>query len=296
MLASSDISPHLAALGGTHHGRLPEPPPRAADVRDDQPHRRGSIRLVLDRFDVRRIIDGHKTAHARLWRDTDPDDGLCQIGDRIPVQKRDAGVVLHVRIIDTDMRLLGEMDLAEARKHGYRTTRGYQRAWLRQHDRTWAALTAEQADDATDAEVDEAWSRHADRSVWVFYFAIDPLEALSYLAPASGRYGRSAEASSAARGYTASAQHSIDPDAPVVSGAAMATIQEAADKRHAALRKQLTDEQMAKRTSADDNLVERFVQTVAIARSKGIDPHSQIRLVGRALQQLEQAITERVAE
>lgn len=310
---SADVSDRLADLGGTHHGRLPAEQPRAAGTHEHAPRARAKVRFVLDRMQVRRVIEGDKTRHVRLWKDTDPDVGPCQVNDRVPVQKKGAGVVCHVIVSDVDIVLLSDIGLDEARALGYRTSRGFQREWLIEHDRRWTRFTEEQlleretvdkidaghlvdADEASDHDVGEAFTEYADLSVWIFTFAVDLLEGHRYLAPASGRETAAGAATDSARGYTTNAARSPDPDAPAASNLDLERMSFDAERRLKAFKRELTEEQLEERESGDDKLIQRFTQTVALARAKGIDPHSQIRLVGRALGQLETAIRGRHAE
>ncbi|MEH3052510.1 MAG: hypothetical protein PGN13_16155 [Patulibacter minatonensis] len=294
---SAEVTPRLADLGGTHHGRLPEQPARAPHVRVDAPRSRPRIRFVLDRQSVRRVLDGEKTRHARLWKRTDTDDGPCQVGDLVPVQKSGAGVICRVRVLDVDMVELGELlNLVEVRRHGYRTLRDFQRAWLAEIDTWWRRLDDDARDEAAGHEIDEAWARHADKSVWVYTFGVDTLQPLRYIADGIQRETGAPVTSDAARGYTSNPDRAVEPDAPVADDTDLERWTQDGEQRHQAHHRTLTEDQLKRRTTADDSLIERFTQTVALARSKNIDPHSQIRLVGRALGQLEQAIRAKHAE
>lgn len=276
----------------------------APEPRPDRTRPKARIRLVMDRHQVRAILESKKTKHVRLVKLADPDDPdsgaerqPVSPGDRVPVQKvgKGEGVVCHVLVESVAKRKLGKMDVKEAKAHGFRTTTDYARAYMGAADHAWRRLSPDDLADTTDEEVGERWSRlWADRDVWVLTFSYDPLEEQRWLKASTVVTQNDApESSDAGRGYTRNPALAARGEGPAVDDAALERYASDGRDAHLARRAEETAEQLEKRHDIEDNIVARFTETVAIARAQGVDPRHQIRQVRRALEALEQAIEDK---
>lgn len=283
-------SDRLVDLGGTHHGHVVALPV-SPDVHEHSPRSKPSIRLVMDRFQVRKVLEGKKDRHVRLWHRDDPEEGHAAPGSRLPVQKPASATVCHVLVTEVEMRLLGELDRDEARRHGFDSTYEYKRSFLAAHDPSWRRLGKDAIAAKSIAEVEARWDdRWADLSAWVYTFTYDALQDERWVAAGAGTETPAAEDSDAGRGYTRNPTRALDPDAPAVDNAALEVFATENRDRHLERRATETAEALVKRTATEDDIVARFAETVVVARANGIDPRHQIRMVGRALENLERAI------
>lgn len=287
------VSDRLAALGGTHHGRVVRLPV-SPDSHDLAPRSKPRIRLVMDGAQLHQLFEGKKDRHARLWTEDDPEEGHAKIGDRLAVSKPAAATACHVKVTEVTMLTLAEFDHDEVKRHGFKTPTAFMRSFLAANDSAWRRLGKDALAAKPDAEVRARWDeKWADNSVWIYTFAYDPLQDERWPIAGAGKAVAAREDSDAGRGYTRNPELALDSSAPAVDNGILETYASDGRTRLAEHRAEETAEQLERRTACEDDILSRMAETVVIARSLGIDPRSQMRMVGRALQGLERVIAER---
>jgi hypothetical protein len=135
--------------------------------------------MIIPRTAVGKIVRGEITHLLRPGSTRAP-----KVGQRrfIKASQRDE-IACHIVILDVVERLAGQIEFADARKLGYRTTDQFKAAWVQEHDIPWlnrqmAAMLPFPDDLEFAARFD---GRHAPRKVYVVRFEVDRSEQPRFL-------------------------------------------------------------------------------------------------------------------
>lgn len=234
-------------------------------------------------------------------------------GQRLPVAVRRtidgtmlAEQVCHIIIDRWRHEPLGDMAFTDALAEGYKTTVECKAAWVRQHDPAW--LTATEPVFCPDCTLDWDWpgdtmpdcptcggdgeiriipnrtdtehaarydQRWANTPCWIITFHRDPVEQPRY--PAA--IGRGDD-----RGYTTSPAEAVDAAAVGDDWLKLFAAESAQD--NARRRGEIEDDLLAERR----HLGRRLMNAKALARDRGVDVNSDLRVIERRIAAIENKI------